>query len=106
MQYDEYIRQRITQLRLQKNLSEYKLSHELEHGDSYIRGITSGKSLPSMKEFLYICEYFEITPKEFFDDGIENPILENELLKYARNTDGVTMKMLLDLLEHLSNPNL
>lgn len=106
MQYDEYIRQRITQLRLQKNLSEYKLSHELGHGDSYIRGITSGKSLPSMKEFLYICEYFEITPKEFFDDGIENPILENELLKYARNTDGVTMKMLLDLLEHLSNPNL
>lgn len=106
MQYDEYIHQRITQLRLQKNLSEYKLSHELGHGDSYIRGITSGKSLPSMKEFLYICEYFEITPKEFFDDGIENPILENELLKYARNTDGVTMKMLLDLLEHLSNPNL
>lgn len=106
MQYDEYIRQRITQLRLQKNLSEYKLSHELGHGDSYIRGITSGKALPSMKEFLYICEYFQITPKEFFDDGIENPILENELLKYTRNTDGVTMKMLLDLLEHLSNPNL
>ncbi len=37
MQYDEYIRKRITQLRLQKNISEYKLSHELGHGDSYIR---------------------------------------------------------------------
>lgn len=105
MQYDEYIRQRITQLRLQKNLSEYKLSHELGHGDSYIRGITSGKSLPSMKEFLYICEYFKITPKEFFDDGIENPMLENELLNYVRNADGTTIKMLMDLLEHISNPN-
>lgn len=106
MQYDEYIRKRITQLRLQKNISEYKLSHELGHGDSYIRGITSGKSLPSMKEFLYICEYFEITPKEFFDDGIENPMMENELLNYVRNADSITIKMLMDLLEHISKPDL
>ena len=28
-----------------------------------------------MAEFLYICEYFKISPKEFFDDSVENPTL-------------------------------
>ena len=67
MQDEKFIRERITKLRLNKNVSEYRMSLDLGHSDSYIRNITSGKALPSMSEFLYICEYFNITPKEFFD---------------------------------------
>ena len=60
-----FIRDRITELRLQKGVSEYKMSMDLGHSKSYIQSISSGKSLPSLSEFLYICEYFDISPKTF-----------------------------------------
>ena len=63
---ETFIRERITELRIQKNISEYKMSLDLGHSKSYIQSISSGKALPSMSEFLYICDYLEITPKEFF----------------------------------------
>lgn len=65
MMNETFIRERITELRIQKNISEYKMSLDLGHSKSYIQSISSGKALPSMSEFLYICDYLEITPKEF-----------------------------------------
>ena len=59
---DNFIRDRITELRMQKDVSEYKMSLDMGHSAGYIRSITSGKNLPSMGEFLYMCEYFGITP--------------------------------------------
>lgn len=54
------IRDKITQLRVEHNhLSEYQLSLELGQSKGYIQGITAGRSLPSMKMFLNICEYFQ-----------------------------------------------
>lgn len=74
----EFVRERITQLRLQKGVSEYQMSYDLGHSRGYINNISSGKSLPSMLEFFAICEYFKITPAEFFSEGINNPALLNE----------------------------
>lgn len=71
----EFIRDRITQLRLQKGVSEYKMSYDLGHSRSYIYNISSGKSLPPMAEFLQICDYFSITPAQFFDPETSNPAL-------------------------------
>lgn len=65
-QYDEFIRTRITELRMQKNISEHKMSLDLDKSGSYIRGITSGAALPSLKELFNIISYFNITPTEFF----------------------------------------
>ena len=64
----KFIRDRITQLRIQKGVSEYKMSYDLGHSRSYIYNISSGKSLPPMAEFLEICDYFGITPSQFFND--------------------------------------
>ncbi|MEE1024523.1 MAG: helix-turn-helix transcriptional regulator [Acutalibacteraceae bacterium] len=71
----KFIRDRITQLRIQKGVSEYKMSYDLGHSRSYIYNISSGKSLPPLAEFLEICDYFGITPSQFFDDTSENPYL-------------------------------
>lgn len=71
----DFVRDRITQLRLQKGLSEYKMSYDLGHSRGYINNISSGKSLPSMNEFFAICEYFDITPIEFFNAEVSNPQL-------------------------------
>ena len=63
---ETFIRNRITELRLKRGISEYQLSLDLGQNRSYIQAISSGRALPSMKQFLNICEYFEITPLQFF----------------------------------------
>lgn len=45
-----FIRTRITELCIQKNVSEHRMSLDLDKSGSYIRGITSGTALPSLKE--------------------------------------------------------
>lgn len=79
----EFVRERITQLRLQKGVSEYKMSYDLGHSRGYINNISSGKSLPSMVEFFAICEYFGISPIEFFEGNIEDPA------QFRRTVDGM-----------------
>ena len=71
-QYEAFLRQRITELRLKKDVSEHRMSLELGRSGAYIRGITSGAALPSVRELFNICAYFDITPAEFFR-GIEGP---------------------------------
>lgn len=73
--YDKFVRDRISELRMNKNISEYQLSLDLEHSQGYIQSITSGRNLPSMSAFLDICAYFDITPSEFFDPTINYPSL-------------------------------
>lgn len=71
----KFIRDRITQLRIKKGVSEYQMSYDLGHSRSYMYNISSGKSLPPMAEFLEICNYFDISPSQFFNDSSENPAL-------------------------------
>jgi transcriptional regulator with XRE-family HTH domain len=77
----EFVRERITQLRLQKGVSEYKMSYDLGHSRGYINNISSGKSLPSMTEFFAICEYFDITAIEFFQGNVASPKLLRETIQ-------------------------
>lgn len=64
----KFVQERITELRLARDISEYKLSKELGYSKGYIQSISSGKTLPSVAALYEICDYFEITPREFFDD--------------------------------------
>ena len=73
--YDKFIQERINELRMKKNISEYQLSLELGRSQGYIQSITSGRNLPSMDAFLDICAYFDITSSEFFDPTLNNPSL-------------------------------
>ncbi len=61
-----FIRQRITQLRIMQNISEYRMSIDLGHSKGYIQNISSGRSMPSAIELLAICDYLGVTPEEFF----------------------------------------
>ena len=85
--YDEFVRERITQLRLQKGVSEYRMSYDLGHSRGYINNISSGKSLPSMAEFFAICEYFDITPIDFFDRDIRTPELFGKTVQALKQLD-------------------
>ena len=64
---EEFISKRLTELRIKKDVSEYQMSLDLGHSRSYIQSISSRRVMPSMKEFLAICEYLDITPMQLFD---------------------------------------
>jgi len=98
---EDFIRERITQLRLKKGVSEYKMSYDLGHSRGYVYNISSGKALPPMKEFLAICDYFEITPQQFFDDQDQNPELVRKALDGMRRLDEDDMLMLLGFINRL-----
>ena len=49
--YDSFVRNRITELRMKKGVTEYRMSRDLCHSKSYIQSISSGKALPSLSEF-------------------------------------------------------
>lgn len=91
--WTKYVKERITQLRMQKNVSEYKMSYDLGHSRGYINNISSGKVLPSMSEFFTICEYFGITPKEFFETDIQNPIIIHDIIEILQQLDDEDLKL-------------
>lgn len=98
---EEFIRERITQLRLRKGVSEYQMSYDLGHSRGYVYNISSGKALPPMKEFLAICDYFEITPQQFFDAESAQPELVQKALEGMCRLSERDMLMLLGLIERL-----
>ena len=52
----DFIRNRITELRVKKGVSEYQLSYDLGHSKNYIHNIVTGYSQPSVKELLYLID--------------------------------------------------
>lgn len=87
---EKFVANRITELRVKKNVSEYQMSLDLGKNKSYIQNISSGRSLPSMSQFLEICNYFNITPQQFFDEELHNlPLYQkaNDLLKQLDDDD-------------------
>ena len=51
---EAFIAERITELRLARNISEYQMSLELGQSKGYVQGITSGKCLPSMAKLPFV----------------------------------------------------
>ncbi len=99
---EQFVRDRITALRTQKGISEYKMSLDLGHSKGYIQGISSGRALPSMYEFLYMCDYLGITPKEFFDSEIENPEKVERLYTLSKNMTDDDLDILIATAERLN----
>lgn len=96
-----FIQTRITELRLKKNVSEYQMSTELGQNKGYIQAISSGKALPSMTQFLRICDYFDISPLQFFDSETVNPQLLHRAMEGIRNLDEDDLIMLIGLINRL-----
>lgn len=99
---ENFIRKRITELRLQKNVSEYKMSIDLGHSKGYIQSISSGRALPSMSEFLAICDYFDITPSEFFKNESETILIQKKLVNEISLMDESDLELMTQLARRLN----
>ncbi len=98
---EEFVRERITQLRMQKGVSEYQMSYELGHSRGYVYNISSGKALPPLKEFFAICDYFGITPGQFFDENMQHPELIQKAMDGMNRLDESDLLMLLGIIHRL-----
>ncbi len=98
---EEFVRERITRLRIKKNVSEYQMSYDLGHSRSYMHNISSGRALPPMKEFFAICDYFEITPQQFFDDGTQSPELIQKAVDGMKKLNETDLLMLLGIINRM-----
>lgn len=98
---EEFVRERITQLRLRKGVSEYQMSYDLGHSRGYVYNISSGKALPPLKEFFAICDYFEITPQQFFDTSAPNPELIQKAVEGMKQLSEDDLLMLLGIINRM-----
>lgn len=99
---EQFLRDRISQLRMKKGVSEYQMSLELGHSRGYIQNISSGKSLPSITGLFEICEYFNITPAQFFDEQTDDPALLSNLLKNIQELKEEDRQLILLLCKRLA----
>lgn len=99
---EAFIRDRITQLRIKKGVSEYQMSYDLGHSRGYVYNISSGKALPPLKEFLSICDYFEVSPQQFFDESTDHPELIQQALDGIRKLNEPDLQLLLDFINRLN----
>ena len=98
-----FVRNRISELCAKKHVSKYKMSLDLGHSKSYIQSISSGKALPSFSEFLCLCDYLGVTPKEFFDADIKEPQLVCKLKEMAKDLAEDDLVTLITLAERLAD---
>lgn len=84
MEREDFCR-RLAQLRMSKGVSARDMSLSIGQSPNYINGIEGGKNYPSMETFFYICDYFGITPKEFFDFDSTSPTKVTELAEIVKS---------------------
>lgn len=100
--YGKFVADRITELRLKKNVSEYQMSLDLGRNKTYIQSITSGRNLPKMQQFFEICNYSEITPEEFFDQNLHNIPLYHKATDLLKEVDEDDLLAIISVLSRLS----
>ena len=79
--YEREFSRRLSELRLQKGVSARDMSLSLGQNSGYINHIENRQALPSMAVFFNICEYFSLTPEQFFDINCQQPSLITEITK-------------------------
>lgn len=98
----EFVRKRITQLRMEKNVSEHKMSLDIGKSGSYIRGITNGSSPPSLREFFNIIDYLGVSPEEFFSPLKEGDSVYSALCERLRTLDETELEKVSTFLDWMS----
>ncbi len=84
---DKQFAARLAQLRTQKGVSARDMSLSLGQNPGYINNIENGKSCPSLAGLFYICDYFGLTPAEFFDSDNNAPAKLQAITKDMKHLD-------------------
>ncbi len=100
MTKEEFI-DRLVKLRISKNVSARAMSLSIGQSAGYINNIENGVNFPSMTVFFYICEYFNISPQEFFDTKNLVPEITRELLNVSKGLDIESMRYIIEVVKRM-----
>lgn len=95
----EFVSLRIARIRTAHKISARKLSIELGQSTEYINQIESGKHLPSLEGLFNICEYFNISLGEFFEDKFEFPVEYKGIIEELNKMDSIAVNQVYELLK-------
>lgn len=100
MSKEDFIK-RLIKLRINKGVSAHDMSLSLGQSAGYINNIENGINLPSMTVFFYICDYFGITPHDFFDYKLKDPVNNKALFEATKELNPETINLLIALIDQL-----
>lgn len=100
--YEDEFPLRLAQLRNKKGVSARDMSLSIGQNHAYVNNIESGKALPSMAIFFYICEYLNITPAEFFDLDSKNPEKLQSLIEDLKKLDDKQLESIAEIVKGLA----
>ena len=101
--WEDTFKDRLVELRLKKNVSARDMSLSMGQNPGYINNIESGKALPSLTGFFYICEYFDITPQEFFDTDLEYPEQIRSIINDLKKLDERQLRNISEIVKDLAS---
>lgn len=99
--WEDTFKDRLVELRLKKNVSARDMSLSMGQNPGYINNIESGKALPSLTGFFYICEYLDITPQEFFDTDLEYPEQVRSIINDLKKLDERQLRNISEIVKDL-----
>ena len=94
--------ERLAKLRTRKGVSAREMSLSLGLSPNYINKIENSKSLPSMKNFFDICDFLEISQKDFFDEDSSNPTMVNEMVTEYKRLNDNTQTYFMEIVKELN----
>ncbi len=96
---------RLAFLRTKKGVSARDMSLSIGQNAGYVHNIETGKALPSMSAFFFICDYLGITPSEFFNTSAQKPERLRKAISQLENLDSVTFDDITAVINHLATKN-
>lgn len=102
-EYEALFIRQLEKFRISKGVSQREMSLSLGQSEGYVAKLTSGHNLPRMITFFWICDYFHIHPKDFFNEEIiGNPALIDSIIKGLYKLSDEQIKYISALVEDLS----
>ena len=99
--FEDLFYDRLIKLRERKGVSAREMSLAIGQSPGYINGLENRNGFPSMQVFFYICEYLDVTPSEFFDNGNSHLSEYSEMLKDMEALDEKSRQNVLAIIKGL-----
>ena len=103
MMFEEEFSIRLAKLRTKKGVSAREMSLSIGQNAGGINNIETGKALPSMSRFFFICEYLNITPQEFFDTESQQPEKLGKLIEDLKKLNDRQLTNISEIVESIVN---
>ena len=94
---------RITHLRRNNGVSARDMSLSLGFNPSYINAIENSRTMPRMENFFEICNYFSVTPKEFFDIETEDPAEQKLIFEQIKKLDKKQLELVGEFIGYIAD---